>query len=86
MKAFVQILPVFCKFERPRKLVGAGRTLAVAVRTLKPRDNVVDVHSLDKAAYTLRVAVAAARKLHVPHNSVVNLERNQRTAHAARLI
>ena len=47
-------------FEGAGKLVGTGRGLHAAADAAHARDDIVDVHALDKAADALQVAIAAA--------------------------
>ena len=86
MKELEKILLIFAQLERAGKLVGAGRTASVTVGAFKARDNVVDSHSLDERAYTLCVAVTAAREMNAAHDPVVDFKIDSDAAHSLRLV
>lgn len=86
MKGFFYLLLIFGKLQRLGELVGTGRAASAAVNSAKPFYNLVNLHTLDKPAYTLRVAVAAAREFYIFDDAVIHLKRNLRGADTARLI
>ena len=60
-------------FQSLCQLVGAGSTSALAVCTLKPFDDLVNIHALAELCHTLSVSVAAARELDALDDLTVKL-------------
>ena len=64
------------------QLIGAGGVLEAATDAFQTLQYILDFHAFYQSAYTLCVAVAAAIKLHVFQNAVLNLKFNCLTAGA----